>query len=113
MDKEINNKTKIIRNKNTISLKTKQKNRRKALLFLFSLVFLGMSLFYINEIIKFKDEKKLNINKNMFLLEESFLLRKYDFYKDENYLKKYEFLKKNWLKNTGGIKFDEQPEKEI
>ncbi|MGL5124250.1 MAG: hypothetical protein ACRC6K_08900 [Fusobacteriaceae bacterium] len=113
MNKEIKNQNEIKKNKNTISLKTKQKNRRKVLIFFFSIVLLGMSIFYTNEIIKFKNAEKLNINKNMFLLEESFLIRKFDFYTDKNYLKKYEFLKKNWFKQTGGIEFNEQPEKEI
>lgn len=113
MYKEKNIKKTVGIKKKIISPKTKQKNRRRGLLFLLSLFFLGMSVYYLNEIKKIRVDKTLIVNKNMFLLEQSFLVREQGFYMDKNYLKRNEFLKKDWLKKTGGIKFNEQPKKEI
>ncbi|MGL5050051.1 MAG: hypothetical protein ACRC6A_11955 [Fusobacteriaceae bacterium] len=98
---------KINKKKNEVIM-AKRRNRIRILGFLLSVVMIGISInmfFKLETLLFSKEELK---EKNSFLLSESFLTRKKDFYKDEKYKKDFFLTKKDWNEDKGGLKIDER-----
>lgn len=86
-------------------LKRKKRNRKLLLyIFLFSIVAF-FTQGYWEKISELREAKKEVINSEMFSVDNSFLNREEFFYRDEDYLKKHAFLKKEWEAEYEGVKF--------
>lgn len=84
----------------------RKRRNRKILLYTVVLSVL-MSFFYKNylklEVLKY--EQSVSMNKEMIVVNNSFLARNGNFYSDEQYLKQHDRLNKEWEREQGGIKF--------
>lgn len=86
-------------------LKRKKRNRK---LLLYTFLFFIATFFtqgYWKKIEELREAKKEVIDSEMFSVDNSFLNREEFFYKDEEYLKKHAFLKKEWEAEYEGVKF--------
>ena len=82
-------------------------------IFFICFLVLNLLIFFISAIYFYKTSKlfeirRKKINKEMFLINDSFLIRKEGFYTDKIYLKKEKMLNKNWSNNSEGVIFYER-----
>lgn len=97
---------------NVEGIKAKRRNRIRILSFFISLGMIGLSVnmfFKLETLLKEREELK---GKNSFLISKSFLTRRKDFYKDEEYQRAFFLTKKDWIEDRGGLRIDERDTEE-